>query len=52
MYERKFEIEIKKEIESEIEKNDLIKINLYFQKNKMSIKKRYNNLSFFFYIFL
>ena len=41
MCERKFENKIKKEIESEIENNDLIKINFCLKKDKMSIKKRY-----------
>ena len=51
MRERKFENEIKKEIENEIENNDLIKINLYLKKDKMNIKKRYNNF-IFLYVFL
>ena len=44
--EKKFKIETKKEIESEIENNDLIKTNL-LKKDKMDIKKRYNNFIFF-----
>ena len=52
---KKFENEIKnktkKEIKSEIENNDLIKINLCSKKDKMNIKKRYNDL-IFFYVFL
>ena len=51
MCEKKFENEIKKEIESEIENNDLIKINLYSKKGKMNIKKRHNDL-IFLYVFL
>ena len=51
MCERKFENEIKKEIESEIENNDLIKINFCSKKGKMNIKKRYNNL-IFLHVFL
>ena len=47
MCEKKFKNEIKKEIESEIENNDLIKTNFYLKKNKMSIKKRHNDLIFF-----
>ena len=46
MCERNFEIEIKKKIESEIENNDLIKINLYLKKDKVDIKKSYNDLIF------
>ena len=47
MCERNFEIEIKKEIEN----NDLIKTNLCSKKNKMNIKKRYNDL-IFLHVFL
>ena len=47
MCERKFENETKKEIENEIENNDLIKTNLYLKKDKVNIKKRYNDLIFF-----
>ena len=50
MRERKFKNKIKKEIESEIENNDLIKINFYLKKDKMSIRKRYNDF-IFLYIF-
>ena len=51
MCERKFKIEIKKEIEKEIENNDLIKINLYSKKDKVNIKKYYNDL-IFLHVFL
>ena len=51
MCEIKFEIEIKKEIESEIKNNDLIKTDFYLKKNKVNIKKRYNDL-IFFHVFL
>ena len=46
MCERKFENETKKEIENEIENNDLIKTDLCSKKDKMNIKKRYNDLIF------
>ena len=42
MCEKIFEIETEKEIEI----NDLIKINLYSKKDKMNIKKCYNDLIF------
>ena len=51
MCEKKFENEIGKKIESEIENNDLIKTDLYSKKDKMNIKKRHNNL-IFLHIFL
>ena len=44
---KKFEIEIKKEIEN----NDLIKIDLCLKKDKMNIKKYYNDL-IFLHVFL
>ena len=47
MCERNFEIEIEKKIGI----NDLIKINLYSKKDKMNIKKRYNDL-IFLHVFL
>ena len=46
MCERKFETETKKEIEKKIENNDLIKTDLCSKKNKMNIKKYYNDLIF------
>ena len=49
--ERKFKNEIKKKIESEIENNDLIKINFCLKKNKVGIKKRHNDL-IFLHVFL
>ena len=45
--EKNFKIEIRKEIKSEIENNDLIKTNLCSKKDKMNIKKYYNILFFF-----
>ena len=51
IYEKKFEIENKKEIKIEIENNDLIKINLYLKNNKINFKK-FNNDYFIFFIFL
>ena len=47
MCEKKFEIETKKEIEN----NDLIKINLCPNKDKVNIKKYYNDL-IFLHVFL
>ena len=47
MCERNFETETEKEIEI----NDLIKTNLYSKKDKVDIKKCYNDL-IFFYVFL
>ena len=46
MCEKKFETEIKKGIEKKIENNNLIKINLCSKKNKMNIKKCYNDFIF------
>ena len=46
MCEKKFETETKKKIEKEIENNDLIKTDLYSKKNKVDIKKCYNDLIF------
>ena len=51
MCEKKFEIKTEKEIEKEIENNDLIKTDFYSKKDKVSIKKFYNNL-IFLYVFL
>ena len=51
MCERKFENKIKKEIENKIENNDLIKIDLCLKKDKVNIKKRYNDL-IFLHVFL
>ena len=51
MCERKFEIEIRKEIGKEIENNDLIKTNLCSKKDKMNIKKFYNDF-IFLHVFL
>ena len=48
MCKKKFEIEIKKKIENEIENNDLIKTNLYLKKDKVNIKKYYNDLIFLY----
>ena len=47
MCERNFETETEKEIEI----NDLIKIDFCLKKDKMNIKKCYNNL-IFFHVFL
>ena len=52
MCERNFEIEIKEEIESEIENNDLIKTDLYLKKDKINIKKCYNSLIFLYVFFI
>ena len=52
MCERNFKIKTKKEIKSEIENNDLIKTNLYSKKDKMDIKKCYNDFIFLHVFFI
>ena len=47
MCERNFEIEIEKKIEI----NDLIKTDLDLKKDKMGIRKCYNNLIFFTFFY-